>query len=188
MLVNLLELVQKSLDYPPLQKIDANTQEVVLDPTKPDTNRFAQAAIPTVLIGLATFSKNVESLNDIFGNQLSKPLITTIFGETKNEIIKKVANYAYYNEAVAETKMNEIAEKATLIMMESLPAEKTNQQINDFFEEQKIEVLKYLPNELQIGQTLNNNAIDDQTHKMEGPISSLMHVLENTFSTTTTKE
>jgi hypothetical protein len=40
----------------------------------------------------------------------------------------------------------------------------------------------YLPAALQIGQLLANDDLDDRTHKMEGPISNLMHSFEKRFS------
>jgi len=57
MSINLLEIVQKNLGYPTLQKIDPNTQVVVADDKKPDEDKFSQAAIPAVL---AAFYKYVQ--------------------------------------------------------------------------------------------------------------------------------
>jgi hypothetical protein len=39
-----------------------------------------------------------------------------------------------------------------------------------------------LPPALQMGDLLNDNTMDDRTNKMEGPISSMMHSIENKLS------
>jgi hypothetical protein len=187
MSINLLELVQQKLGYPALQKIDANTQEVILDPTTPDEHRFSQAAIPTVLTGLATFTKLDENIEVITNKTDAQSLLSYIFTDKKYEVVNKVAEYAFYSDANAEIKMNEIANAAVEIMNEKLSPEKSRQDVRNFFEEQKIIVLKYLPATLKLGEILKNDTLDDQTHKMEGPISNLMHKLENAFSTTDEK-
>jgi hypothetical protein len=40
----------------------------------------------------------------------------------------------------------------------------------------------HLPAAMQLGYLLNDNAMDDRTNKMEGPVSSFMHTIENKLS------
>ena len=47
---------------------------------------------------------------------------------------------------------------------------------------QRHNIWAYLPPVLQLGELLNDNAMDGQTNKMEGPISSLMLSIGNTLS------
>jgi hypothetical protein len=48
--------------------------------------------------------------------------------------------------------------------------------------DQRHHILVYLPASLQLGELLNDSGMDDQTNKMEGPISNLVHNIENKFS------
>lgn len=189
MAINLLEQVQQKLNYQPLHKIeiievDPNTEATVL---VTDTKQFEQAAIPTVLVGLATFTRHNKNIEKLIAAVNKDTLMQQIFGTATNEVVTKVATYASVNEADTKLKMNDIADTAITIMQQTLPTAKTDNDIINFFEEQKPDILKYLPTEMHIGLTIENNVIDDATHKMDGPISGLMHALENTFSTTEIK-
>lgn len=181
---NLIEQIQEKLQFPALQKVDANTEEVKYELHAPNENRFCQAAIPTVLVGLATFTRHNKEVESLSKNLMTNQFMDLIFGEAKAEVINKVADYSKYSYNEAETVMNVIAKNAIEFMNDALKEDRSEQQIINFFEEQKNNFLTYLPNELKIGQSLNNDIIDDDTHKMEGPISSIMHALSNTFSTT----
>jgi hypothetical protein len=46
----------------------------------------------------------------------------------------------------------------------------------------------YLPAELNMGGLLDDDSLDDQANKMEGPISSLAHRIGAAFSTAVTVE
>ena len=58
MTTNLVESIQKNLQYPELKKIDPNIQEVKDKDGKPVVDQLAQAAIPAVLTGLYKLSRN----------------------------------------------------------------------------------------------------------------------------------
>ena len=91
MSVNLLEEVQKKLQYPALQKIDPNTQEVVVDTKTPDEHRFSQAAIPTILTGLNQYSTNDAGAEKILRGDMSTNWASEIFGDKINEVVQKIS-------------------------------------------------------------------------------------------------
>ena len=84
--------------------------------------------------------------------------------------------------------MNGIADEAIKLTHENLPKEATEKDVMKFFSDQVTTFLPYLPANLHMGDALNDTTLDDNTHKMEGPISSLMHSIGNAFSTPETKE
>ncbi len=182
MSVNLLELVQVKMAYPVLQKIDANTQEVIIDEDTPDENRFSQSALTSILTGLYVFSRKDENAEKILQKNDADSWVSTIFGSFGKEIVEKVASYSFYTSGNAEKNMNLIAECAVEIIKENLPGESTMGDIKDFLTAQRNIILSYLPAALQIGALLNDNTMDDRTHKMEGPISGLMHSIGDSFS------
>jgi hypothetical protein len=47
---------------------------------------------------------------------------------------------------------------------------------------QRNNILPFLPAELQMGELLHDNTLDDRTNKMEGPVSSIMRAIGGGFS------
>jgi hypothetical protein len=68
------------------------------------------------------------------------------------------------------------------VAKENLPADTTTKEVKNFFSTQKNNILLYLLAELNMGELLNDTTLDDKTHKMEGPVSSLMHTIGSAFS------
>ena len=74
--------------------------------------------------------------------------------------------------------MEKIAEEAIRIANEK----KGDGEIKLFFVNQRKTILSYLPAAQQLGEVMNNDAFDDRTNKMHGPMSDHMHWLEKFFS------
>ena len=47
---------------------------------------------------------------------------------------------------------------------------------------QRNNILPFLPAELQMGELLHDNTLDDRTNKMEGPVSSIIRAIGGGFS------
>jgi hypothetical protein len=189
MAINLIEAIQKKLNYPPLHKIDPNTQEVKVDSSAPNEHRFSQAAIPAVLTGLYAYSAKDEHAERILRGDLSSDWVTEIFGATRNEVINKIREYAFYPaEGNTEQKLNEVAREAVQQTREHLKPQATILQLKDFLKAQTPQFLPYLPAALHMGELVHEETLDDNTNKMEGPISSLMHKIASAFSNPTNEE
>ena len=184
MSINLLKTVQENLGYPPLKKVDPNIQDVSLDPTVPDSNRFAQAAIPSVLIALYRFLKTDEGANAILGENNSTIWVDNLFGDRKAEAVNNIASYSFYKQPNAEADMNKIANEAIKILKEKATGADQVKSIETTMTAERDGILPYLPAVLNMGKILDDETLDDKTNKMEGPISSLMHKIETGFSTT----
>ncbi|MBC7888852.1 MAG: hypothetical protein H7Z13_13320 [Ferruginibacter sp.] len=182
MSINLIETIQVNLHYPPLQKIDPNTQEVVIDNTKPDEHRFSQAAIPAVLTGLYKYSTTDEGAEHILRGDISTNWVSLYFKDTTNEVVQKIASYSFHSNEDTLTRMNEIANEAIRLIRENMKPGATMMDVKDFMSAQTNTILLFLPDALHMGELLNDNTLDDNTNKMEGPISSLMHKIGSAFS------
>lgn len=182
MSINLLEDIQSKLGYPSLQKIDPNTQEVTEDNSTPDEHRFSQAAIPAVLTALYNYSRSDVGALTIL--QYSSLTVWTdrIFSDNKEAIIQKIAAYSNYTIENAVSKMNSIAAAAVIDIKENLPENATAHDVKKFLAGQRNNILPFLPAVLQMGEMLHDDTLDDRTHKMEGPVSSLMHAIGGQFS------
>ncbi|MEJ7587455.1 MAG: hypothetical protein WKI04_07830 [Ferruginibacter sp.] len=187
MAINLVESIQTKLNYPPLQKIDPNTQEVKADDMKPDEDRFSQAAIPAILTGLFKYSTTDEGAENILRGDISTNWVSRIFGNTADEVIQKITSYTQID-SDQSGQMNKIAEEAVRIVRENINPEGTMMDVKNFMSSQPKTILLYLPEALHMGEFLQDTTLDDNTNKMEGPISSLMHKIGSAFSNPASEE
>jgi len=182
MSVNLIEKVPANLHYPPLQKIDPNTQEVVVDKKTPDEHRFSQAAVPAILTGLYKYSTTDIGAENILRGNISTDWVDTIFDDTKEEVVQKVAAYSFQRRDVVFNRMNGIAGEAIRLIRENIKPGGTMMGVKDFMAAQIKTILLYLPEALHMGEVVKDTTVDDNTNKMEGPISTLMHKIGSAFT------
>ena len=180
--VNLLEIIQSQLGYPELQKMDPNQQIEKTETSKPGEHEFSQAAIPSILTALYLFSLSDEGAEKIIHGTNNTLWTDVIFGNNEKEILQKIADYSCYSNEITKIKMDKIAVDAVNIIQKKLQPEATIEDVKNILADQNSNVLLYLPAELQLGEMLNKGTLDDPTNKMEGPISSIMHVIGNQFS------
>jgi len=145
------------------------------------TDSLAQAAIPTVLVGLYNNLQTEESASKILDGD-SVNWLTTIFGNKTDSVIDKIAAYAKTAPSSVKQEAEHIANEAVRVVRQQISDHHNFTAIQAFVKENRTDTLKYLPAALQIGDLVNNNNIDDRTNKMEGPVSNFMHKLEKTFN------
>lgn len=183
MTINLVETIQQNLGYPSLKKVDPNTQEVKAQSTSPTIlpESFGQAAIPATLTGLFLLVHTKEGMEKVRANT-STNWLETIFGRHSEEAVQKVATYASTDPAITRREMERIAAEAVRLANENASRSENNDELKLFFINQRNTILSYLPASLQMGDLLQNDALDDRTNKMHGPMSDHMHWLEKLFS------
>lgn len=189
MATSLVESIQKSLGYPELHKIDPNTQAVKHKESEEEPKHFAQAAIPTVLIGLYKYGSTEKGSADILRGNFSTNWLDLFFTNKKDEVISKVSSYSGINEADTAQKLGEIADEAISIIRENTPDKNASfTDVKSYVAQQRNNILVYLPPELQISTVVEDSTLDDRTNKMEGPMSNSMHFIERLFSGSTTEK
>ena len=188
MSINLLETVQKNLGYPALQKIDPNTQAVVEDIKTPDEDKFSQAAIPAILTAFYKYVQADDGAAAVLRGDYSTDWVKEIFEDNKREVVQTIASYSKLSGVEPIERMNDIADETIRVTKENLPADADIKDVKTFFSDQKNNILLYLPAALHIGDLLHDDTLDDNTNKMEGPISSLMHSIGSAFSKPVTEE
>jgi len=188
MSVNLLETIQQNLGYPPLQKVDPNTQQVTADKNGSTEDRFSQAGIPAVLTGLYEYVQTDEGAEEILKADSSTGWISKIFVGDKKEVVQKIADYGNRSYEETDTKMNAIANEAVKLVKENLAGDADIKAVKLFLSNQKNNILPHLLPALKMGEVLHDNALDDNTNKMEGPVSSLIQNIGNIFSSPVTDE
>lgn len=188
MSVNLLEIVQQNLGYPALQKMDPNTLKVAAEVKTTDENKFSQAAIPAVLTALCEYAQTDEGAAAVLQPAATTNWMNKLFDENKKEVVQTIAAYAKQSNEEPIAKMNAIAVEAVKVAKENLATGAVIKDVKTFFSEQKNNILLYLPAELNVGEMLHDDSLDDGTNKMEGPISNLIKNIGDTFSGTATGE
>lgn len=181
MSINLLEIVQQNLGYPALQKIDPNTQEIVQDADTPDEDKFSQAAIPGVLTAFYKYVQSESGAAEFLKSEPNTNWLDKIFPDNKKEAIETISSYAHQSGHDPVKKLNEIAIETVKVVKQNLQADATIKDLKLFFGNQRNAILLFLPTALNMGELLNDSTLDDNTNKMEGPMSSLMHSIATTF-------
>ena len=181
--IHLAETVQQSLGYAPLKKIDPNTQEVTVKDGVPDKHSFAQAAIPSILTAFYKYIQTDEGAASFLQNKYPNEWVDHIFGDQSQEAITSIATYTNELKGDPVLLMNLIAEEVVTEVKKYLQEEADFKDLRLFFSNEKNNILLYLPAELNMGGLLDDETLDDQTNKMEGPISSLIQNIGTVFST-----
>lgn len=187
MSVNLLQQVQQFLGYPELKKIDPNTGNIVADGDV-KLHLFSQAAIPAVLTALYKYVQSDAGADEVLRGNSSTDWAGKIFHENKNDAVEKIKSYSEAGAENAVSKINEIAATAVRIVKNNLSDKAGIKDVKSFFLAQRNNILPYLPPELQLGELLNDDTIDDTVNKMEGPVSSLMKGIGSAFSNPVTSD
>jgi len=182
MSVNLLESIQLELGYPPLQKVDPNTQSVEENNNSLEEEKFSQAAIPSVLTALYRYSRTDEGADNILQGTVAANGASMIFDDHEESVVQKIADYSNCNIEDARRKINTIIAAAVHLIKGNLPAQPVIHDVKTFLAGQKNNFLPYLPATLQMGELLHDDTLDDSTNKMGGLLSGLMHTIGGKFS------
>jgi hypothetical protein len=182
MAIQLIEAVQKRLSLPELVKITPD-QGVTPKQALPRAPMH-QAALVTVAGALYKITRTNEGavrllLSGKNGNWLD---LEEAYGSQLPEVIEKVMEYGVADAAAVEHLMRQIADTCLLIMHEELTSSINPENVREFMSAQRHNILIYVPADLKLGKLLNDSVWDDQTNHMEGPVSSLLHKIENLMS------
>ena len=179
---NLVETIQRNLEFPPLQKIDPNIQETKETYPRQPQERLAQASIPAVLTALYRFTRADEDCETILSRQGHPDWLGVLFRGKETVAVEKVAAYAGVTNKEAESVMENVADEAVVTLRKSVGVNPSKEGIKSLMNAQRHTILVYLPAALQMGDLLNEEGLDDRTNKMEGPISNIIHTIESKFS------
>lgn len=185
MQTNILDIVRQNLGYPALQKIDPNTQHVTQSGTE---DKFSQAALPAVLTGLYRYAQSDEGATEILHSNNSINWMDKIFYDKKEDVIEAITAYSQQTNDSIVIKMNIIAKEAVKVAKEHLSVNADIKEVKKIFKDQRNHILLYLLPALKIGELLHDDTLDDNTNKMEGPISSLMQSIGSAFSKPVTED
>lgn len=182
MATNIIEAIQMNLGYSHLEKIDPNSQEVKHRQDTASVEKLGQGAIPAVLTALFQLTRTDEGCRTLLAGSEKQDWLSIIYRGKEKEAVEKVAQYAVVTENQAESHMENIADEAVKLVKAAAGSNPTPDKIKNYMNTQRHNILVYLPAAMNLGDVLNDETLDDKTNKMEGPISNMMHKIENNMS------
>lgn len=182
MAIQLIEAVQKQLGLPELVKITPD-KGVTPDRALPRAPMH-QAALVTVAGGLYKITRTNEGAVRLLlsGKNGSWLDLEEAYGSQLPEVIEKVMEYGVADAEAVELLMRQIAHAFLLVIHEELAGNINAETVREFMSAQRHNILIYVPADLKLGKLVNDSVWDDQTNHMEGPVSSLLHKIENLMS------
>lgn len=177
MSTSLTILLQQKLGYPALNKVDPNT-----DLIKPGNNEtlVGQAAIPAILISMYKYSRSDKGAENILCGDNSTKWLNEFLGKHKEEVVASIATYTSLPETTVKKNMEKVSKSAVSLIRNTNPL--TTGDVKNLLGAEKNIALLYLPPAIHMGEYLNDNSIDDNIHKMQGPVSTFMNAIGNIFS------
>lgn len=178
--MNLPQQLQEYLNYPKLQVIDPNTD---LPENEKEFNALSQSALITFLTGMYKSTRTKENTVVINGQSDANNLLKSIFLDLE-KVLDHIAAFSHQTAAVAKEKITAVS-AGFINYLEQMDPDKTERPdyLQNLMTAQRHEILKYLPAGLKLGNLLNDDTLEDESNKMEGPVSSMMHKIESSFST-----
>ena len=187
MTTNIIDLLQQALNSKPLQKVNPNTQDIeVKAADTSNASKLQQAVISAVLTGIYKITRTHEGAEQALRGNISTSWGSLLFADNKSVIITRIAEYAFNSPASVSAEIEMAGIEAADIIRTNAGGAKsaTVNDVTDYLKDQRNNILHYLPAVLQLGALLDDDTLDDHTHKMDGPISGLMHSIEKAFSGT----
>lgn len=185
MATNIIVLLQQALNSKPLQKVSPNTQEVDTSAVdNSNASKLLQAVISAVLTGLYKITRTHDGAGQVLGGNISTTWGDLLFADNKDALVSRIVEYSVSSPAAVAGEIELAGGEAANIIKTNAGGTKTatTDDVIVYMKEQRNNILHYLPAALQLGALLDDDTLDDHTHKMDGPISGLMHTIEKAFS------
>jgi len=181
MAINIVEAIQARLGTRSINKIDVNAthQSETQHPAK--TDEGMQAAAAAVLVALYRYGKTDEGAATLAAGG-NRNWLQTIFVNKEEVAIDRVSKYSANAIDDCRNVMTEIADESIQEVHRNVGNDATPEKVKTYISSQRHNILSYLPAELEMGKLLDDPVLDDRTNKMEGPVSSFLHWIEDFMS------
>ncbi len=182
MATNIVKAVQDKLGFNSFEKINPNNQQGKTElQSGITTDHYQQAATIAVLVGLYKYGTTEEGSAALSG-QIPHDVLYLLFNKQEEKIIEAVSDYGSKPYSATETLLQKIACAALETVQEATGKDASFDKIRTYLAGQRHNILVYLPPDLKVGDLVNDETIEDRTNKMEGPVSNLIHAIEDIFA------
>lgn len=185
MQLNLVKELQKYMGTN-INKIDPNTQDLKEEDFAHRYDKLAQASVPTVLTVLYKYTHTPDGGARILNREPGDNVLAEMLGQNYTEVVTKVADYAGFSETYTSGVMDNLTLQAVKLLRDQAGEDPAKAQ--SLLADQRHEIFTHLPAAIELGKSLDDTTIDDRTNKMEGPVSNLLHTIENFFASSPVKK
>jgi hypothetical protein len=144
MSANLIEVIQKKMGYPALEKVDPVNHEAKHVHEASSRQKLAQAAIPAVLAVVYKFTRSEKGRDIILSGQKKGSWLDTLLEKKEYVAVDKVAHYASVSREDAEKEMSAIADVTVAEVLNQSGKQPTQDSIKTFLANQRHAILVYL--------------------------------------------
>ncbi len=178
--MNLSQDLQEFLKYPALQKIDPTTGR------PEDENLYdivCQSVLVVFLTGLFEATRTEENALVIKEQKTTKELLYKMFID-RVAVLNHITEFTKKDDNYINAKLEEVANGYLQVIQQSDYAALLQKEkgLEDLLSSERHKILLFLPSGLKTGELFNHKTIDDNTNKMEGPVSTLMNKIGDAFS------
>ncbi|MDH7460442.1 hypothetical protein QEG73_04105 [Chitinophagaceae bacterium 26-R-25] len=185
MQLNLVKELQKYMGTN-INKIDPNTQDLKEEDFTHRYDKLAQASVPTVLTVLYKYTHTRDGGARLLKREPADNVLPDMLGSNYTEVVNKVADYSGFSEVYTAGVLDNLALQAVKLLHEQAGNDPVKAQ--SLLADQRHEIFAHLPASIELGKALDDTTIDDRTNKMEGPVSNLLHTIENFFASSPVKK
>ena len=168
-----------------IHNVDPNTQTVNKEKVDSNFDLIAQAAIPAVLAAVYKYSRSEEGAEYLAKDTAITP--SRIFADQDDEIASRIASFSKIENGFAARIVNDLTAETVRYYRSEMKNDISADKVQLFFGSIRENILGALPADLQLGNLLNDDTLDDNTNKMKGPASGLAQSIQNAFSSVGTK-
>lgn len=183
MAINLIIAVQQHLKLPEIHKVipESHNQDQIQEAQNISISQVALVCVTAALYKITRTTEGCVKL--LLSGKNDKWLsLGEAYGERLSFVYEKVGEYGIADHKAIECLFQDIANACLLVIHETLAHNISTESVKALIGDQRHSILMYKPVELDFRLMLNDSVLDDQTNKMEGPVSNLMHKIENLFS------
>lgn len=180
---NIVTKLMDKLNIESFIKINPNTEKEERPNADKGANsqQFEQAAVTAVLAGMYKYGSTDEGARNLFSLS-TESLLQEFFLDHKEDVVQGLAAYGSIHAIQAESVLKAIAPEAVAAVKDAVGTDAKPEAVRSYLAGQRHNILVYLPPDLHFGTLVGDDILDDRTNKMEGPVSSFMHFIENLFA------
>lgn len=167
--------------------VDPVTHETK-NPSDGLAGKLAQGAMAAGLVILYKYSRSAAGTEYLLNTRPADIEMDVLLNNKEGELFVQLAKFAGSSEIQASTMLAVVIREAMFFAHQELSNSRSADALQSYFGNQRQAILGHLPPELGLGEIMKDSTLDDRTNKMEGPISSLAHAIEDVFSSSGTKK
>lgn len=150
--------------------------------------KLAQGAMAAGLVILYKYSRSMDGAEYLVNARPADIELNMLLNNREKDLYVQLAQYAGSSELQASTMLAVVIREAMFYVHQEMSHNRTSDAVQTYFGNQRQAILGHLPPELGLGEIMKDDTLDDRTNKMEGPVSSLAHAIENVFSSSGAKK